>query len=700
MGRSPDTEHALDAGRARSATLLSRLCERGVRQGDAVGFEFWRSGRPVDQVTYHELLEAAWGLAQCCLAVDDPQSEPVVLMYPPGREYLSALYGCLAARRPVIPAHPPSAFNREISLRRLRSIISDSAATTLLCPSPVLRALMDARVQLPDQAIGLEDWPRRPPTGELAVRADDVAIVQYTSGSTSNPKGVIVTHGNLDANLAAIQEAFALDRRTRAVLWLPPYHDMGLVGGLLAPLYVGFPIRLMSPWEFLKNPMSWLRNVSEFRATASGGPNFAYELCARRATDEQLSGLDLSTWRLAFNGAERVSRSTLEAFSTRFAVAGFDRSAWQPCYGLAESTVLVSASAWDGSVVDQRTRRRLVGAAQAGSETGSLPVLIGCGREAPGHDVLVVDPERLGPVPDGREGELWVAGPSVSPGYWRRPELTAAAFVERDGRRYLRTGDLGFRADGELVVSGRLREIVVRHGVNVHAEDIEQAAVEADRELRPLAAAFAVDLPDRSLAVLVVESASRTADVDALAARVLTAVLAVTGLALDAVVVAPPGRVPRTSSGKAERWRCRERYLAGDYEPWTRAGAALTGTPAAGDTPASAPPGPLTAASGADAPVTGLLAELVGGVFAGVCGVERCGVTTSLLALGADSIKAAEIAVVLEHALALPVSVESVLRALTPHRLAEEIVDGCRASSIGLRDLEVRIERTLAGQAS
>jgi len=412
-------------------------------------------------------------------------------------------------------------------------------------------------------------------------------------------------------------------------------------------LTIGFPVRLMSPLQFLKSPMTWLRQLSETRADISGGPNFAYDLVLRKA-DYDATGLDLSRWRVAFNGAEPIRRSTLEAFSDRFAATGFRPEAFLPCYGLAEATLLVTGAHWSAPTTD------------GGPGTGDRRVR--SGPAVPGTDVAIVDPETGRAVEAGTEGEIWIHGPGVSPGYWQGPGASPRPDDrdELDGQTYLRTGDLGRLDDGELVVTGRTKDVLIHRGANYHASDIEEAATTGLAEVRPVAAAFTVDHDDAEPTSVLLVERSGSAAARELADRLRTRVLAATGLWLDAVVVAPARTVPRTSSGKVQRTLARDRYRAGTYDEWLAVGPATTGGSAAtGTTPPAE---------------TAAFAALIAGVFAEVCSVDDCGGDTSLLTLGGDSLKAAEIAGILQHASGLEVPVEAVLTDPTPDELAHRLL--------------------------
>jgi acyl-CoA synthetase (AMP-forming)/AMP-acid ligase II len=628
-------------------TLAHILADHVAADGDRLAYEYLHDDGQVDTMTYRQLLDRAARVAHR-LHGNGVDRGPALLLYPPGLDFVVAVWGCFLAGIPAVPTYPPLFGPADRIAERFARVLTDSRATTLLADPLVLAALTASgsaavlpRVVTVDSAepVGAVPDPLPAP--------DDLALIQYTSGSTNQPKGVALEHRNLLANIEAITSVFKLDSTARVVSWLPPYHDMGLIGFILTPVHGGFPVRLMSPLHFMKNPLAWLRQVGELGVTHTGGPNFAYDLCVRRAAGLDLSDVDLSTWRLAFNGAEPIRPRTLAAFADRFAPNGFQPGAFLPCYGLAEATLIVTGRHWTSDGVDADGR-------------------VDCGPVIDGHDLAIVDPASGAPA-DG-EGEIWVRGPSISRGYWND---TGAAESELFGdlgdRRYLRTGDLGYLRAGHLFVTGRLKDVVIQHGVNHHAHDLESAAVEGNPAVRPTAAVFTVD-GDREL-VLAVEPVDDGADPDELAADLRARVLAGTGARIDTVVLCPPRGIPRTTSGKIQRSLARAQYRAG----------ALTGRRVA----ASGSPG----TSVAQEPVESFLA----GIFAAVCEVAECAPTQRLSSIGGDSIRGAEIAAVTEDALALPVPIDVVLDAQSPRELTARLLTQWAARGVPGSEVVTRI---------
>ena len=524
-----------------------------------------------------------------------------VLLYPPGLEFVSAFFGCLYAGVVAVPADLP---RRNRPMPRLAAIVADSEPAAVLTARSLLSDADRWSAQVPalrglpvlatdDIDLGTADLDEPGPSDR-----DDLAFLQYTSGSTATPKGVMITHGNLRANADHVGVCFGSDRHRRGVFWLPLYHDMGLIGGVLQTVDCGGSSLLMSPVAFLQRPVRWLEAISRTGAAISGGPDFAYDLCARKIGPEQKAGLDLSRWSVAFNGAEPVRAETLDRFAEAFAPCGFRREAFLPCYGLAESTLLVSGlRASTGPVVfsasaEALSEGRLV--APLGVEDARR--LVSSGGTPPGVDLAIVDPKTLQRLPDGRVGEVWARGASVAKGYWRRPresrETFGARIADDDEGPYLRTGDLGALRRGELYVTGRLKDLIILRGRNVYPQDIEWSATAGHPSLRAGgAAAFAVEIggQERVVVVAEVERVGRETP----AAEIIEAIRrsAAEGHELDlhAVVLLRPMGLPRTSSGKVRRRACREAYLGGSLEAlgsWTKPAEAAPGPVAATGPPA------------------------------------------------------------------------------------------------------------------
>jgi acyl-CoA synthetase (AMP-forming)/AMP-acid ligase II len=395
------------------------------------------------------------------------------------------------------------------------------------------------------------DW--HPPD----VSANSLALVQYTSGSTGQPKGVMISHGNLLHNQRMIQAAFGHSEKSVGVGWLPLFHDMGLIGNVIQPIYLGTSFTLLSPLAFIQKPVRWLRAISRYRGTTSGGPNFAYDLCARKVTPEQAAGLDLSSWDVAFVGAEPVRAQTLARFAAAFEPHGFRPQALYPCYGLAEATLFVS-----GGVKGAGPVTRAV--------DGPAPTVVGCGHCWDGQTMRLVDPHSLRPCREGEVGEVWVSGPSVAQGYWARPEETVQTFRAYLGESgegpFLRTGDLGFLHDGSLFITGRLKDVIIIRGRNHYPEDIELTVQASHPALQSGAGAvFSVEAEGEERLVVVQElqaGGRRHLDHNEVVGDIREAVARHHELEVFAALLLRSGSIPRTSSGKIQRHACRDGYLA------------------------------------------------------------------------------------------------------------------------------------------
>jgi acyl-CoA synthetase (AMP-forming)/AMP-acid ligase II/alpha-ketoglutarate-dependent taurine dioxygenase/acyl carrier protein len=558
-------------------STLVELCRRRAEASpDGLAYTFLVDGESEEALLTYGGLDRRARAIGAMLQELGARGERVLLLYPPGLEYVSAFMGCLYAGAVAVPAYPPDPMRLGRTLPRLEALVADARARIALTvgmihamagalaeQSPVLGGLRWVATDEVEEAGGA-GW--RPPE----VSRETVAFLQYTSGSTGNPRGVMLSHGNLLHNSAAIHACFEHSAESRGVIWLPPYHDMGLIGGVLQPLCGGFPVVLMSPLDFLRRPVRWVQAISRYRATTSGGPNFAYELCVRKTTPEQRAALDLRSWDLAFNGAEPVRAETLERFAQAFAPAGFRREAFYPCYGLAEATLIVSGGrkaeppvvrAWDAAALQQG--RAVEGGTGGGGGAQAVRTLVGCGASIPGQEVLVLDPESLRPAAEGHLGEICVRGPSVARGYWERPEETERTFVP-----HLRTGDLGFLSGGELFIAGRLKDLIILRGRNHHPHDLEQTAEASHPALRPgCSAAFAVEAEGEERLVMALEvDARNTAPPQEIMDCVRRAVAAQHEVAVSTVLLIAAGSIPKTSSGKIQRRACRAQYLARELE--------------------------------------------------------------------------------------------------------------------------------------
>ncbi|HMG74244.1 MAG TPA: amino acid adenylation domain-containing protein [Pyrinomonadaceae bacterium] len=558
-------------------TPAAVLRARAVQQGSTLAYTFLFDGETeAAHLTYAELDRRARTIGAALRSFGE-RGQRALLLYPPGLEYIAALFGCFYAGVIAIPLYPPH-LNRH--LLRVQSILKDAQATVALTDARSLARLQSLLSQLPELSSiqwlatdmlsrEIEDeWNEDEPDG------DSVAMLQYTSGSTGQPRGVMLSHRNLAHNSALLARAFDYTSNSQCVSWLPMYHDMGLIGGVIQPLYGGFPCVLMSPASFLQRPFRWLKAISSYRATISGGPNFAFDLCVRRIASEQRASLDLSSWSIAFNGAEPVRQETLQRFAENFEPCGFRSQAFYPCYGLAEATLLVSGRHRSHPPVVKKVDARLLESgravdAVAGGERERL--LVGSGHTLADERVIVVNPDILTECGQDEVGEVWISSRSVALGYWNRPDETAHTFrahLSTGHGPFLRTGDLGFIKDGELFITGRLKDLIIIRGRNHYPQDIEFSVERSDTGLRPAAgAAFSIEIDGEERLVIVHEVERRSqADLSKIINRIREVVTENHELQTYAVMLIGAGRIPKTSSGKIQRHACRAEFLSNNLD--------------------------------------------------------------------------------------------------------------------------------------
>lgn len=515
--------------------------------------------------TYRELYERARHVAGGLAALGVGTGDRVMLVLPTDEAFLVSFFAVQMLGAIPAPAYPPSGFRIEAGIERLAHIARHSG-TKVVLTFRLIESLMGELANHSEALVrvttleGLDRSTRLPKVA--TVEPESPAFIQYTSGSTGDPKGVLLTHRNLVTNIQAMGQALAIRSGDVIVGWCPLYHDMGLIGTFLSAIYWRVPLVLLSPMAFLTKPRRWLRAMSDYKGTISPAPNFGYALAVRRVKPEDREGLDLSSWRVALNGAEPVTMATVDAFTETYGPYGFRREAIFPVYGLAESSLAVTFPA-PGSAVRQLfvDREELAeGRAKVVPAQASSAVSFVCvGRAVPGHIVRVVDDAGEDLVP-GRVGHVIVQGDSVMQGYFRNPTATTETLV--DG--WLRTGDLGFVHEGELYVTGRAKDLVIVHGKNYYADDIERFAerVEGARQGACVALGIYDEKVEKDRIVVIAESKLESEDARLdLAARISEAVTEGVGLPVDEVVIIPPGCLPKTSSGKRQRRRTKEAYL-------------------------------------------------------------------------------------------------------------------------------------------
>jgi FkbH-like protein len=587
------------------ATLIDLLTARAGREPEKVGFIFLADGVEKERITYAALHRRACAVAGY-LQASAVAGDRALLLLPSGLDFVVSFFAALYAGMIAVPAYPPS-LRVDAKTRRLQAIVKDAR------PSRVLTtAALVSRLQGPAAALlggaglvsgsDVEDaWADR--WQRPAITAGSMAFLQYTSGSTALPKGVMVSHGNILRNERMIETQFVRSAESTVVSWLPQYHDMGLIGGLLQPLYSGSPGVFLSPSAFLQQPIAWLRAISHYHAHTSGGPNFAYDLAVSTTTEEQRQGLDLGSWRVAFNGAEPVRVATIDRFTRAFEPHGFRRDAFFPCYGLAEATLIVTG----------RQGPKIVASAGAGTgdaNDGGLPehsaeprTFVSCGTPVVETQVVIVDPVTRQPCADGQVGEIWVQGPAVTAGYWNQDALSAQTFgatlAGRPGH-FLRTGDLGWLRDGELLVAGRLKDLIIIRGENHHPEDLELTASASHDALRfQQGAAFTADIDGvEQLVVLHPVDRANHAPLEEVARRLREAISQHHALRVHTIVFIDPAAMPRTSSGKVPRHACRAQFEADAFPVLLKD---TVGSPGGEDVVKPANAGAATAGDGAGA---------------------------------------------------------------------------------------------------
>ncbi len=558
----------------KSVTKLIAI--RAETCGDTRAYTFLKNGETEAAQLSYAAVDHESRIVAAALQQISSTGDRVLLMYSPGLDFITAFLGCLSAGVVAVPTCAPNPARPERHMPRLSAIAASADARIILTTS-------DHASKLPSLMRGLKSFKsaRIIETDRLGQSLADtlkpaqtstntLAFLQYTSGSTSEPKGVMVSHGNIISNLEFIHQREANDTNSIGVSWLPSFHDMGLLEGILSSLYGAYPLYLMSPLAFVQRPMRWLRAISKYHASHSGGPNFAYDYCTQAFSEEQCEDLDLSGWRVAYNGSEPLHMETMEKFSKAFSPYGFSFDAFCPAYGLAESTALAAGT------------QRGTGPTQL-TVDNSQKRAVGCGKPNKDSQIRVVDPDSRLECRRGEQGEIWLAGPSVAMGYWNDPEQTNTvfnAFLADTGEGpFLRTGDLGFLMGDEVFITGRIKDLIILRGRKLFPQDIEYSAAHAHPLIREHGvAAFSIENANTEHLVVLAEldlrrmrrlSAANESMPDKLAKDFQ-------GIALDLVetvsrdhearvsttLLVSPGQVAKTSSGKIQRYKCRARFLA------------------------------------------------------------------------------------------------------------------------------------------
>jgi acyl transferase domain-containing protein/acyl-CoA synthetase (AMP-forming)/AMP-acid ligase II/acyl carrier protein len=557
-----------------SSTLVELLRHRALHEPDRLAYAYLIDGETEEVTfTYKELDQRARAIG-AMLQKMDMTGERALLLYPPGLEYIAAFFGCLYAGVIAVPVYPP---RQNQKLLRLKTIVTDAQAKLALATSSILSDIERRFASTPELAalrwLIEKDIPADAGSEwqEPASNVDAPAFIQYTSGSTGDSRGVVLSHSNLMHNLAVIRVGFQIPNESKGIFWLPSYHDMGLIGGVLEPMYVKGPGILMAPASFLQQPVRWLQAITRYRGTISGAPNFAYQMCLDKITAEQRATLDLSSWATAFCGAEPIHHETLRRFAEAFEPCGFRADSFYPCYGLAEATLLASGGLGPGvpkTLVVKAEGLERGDVIEAGPEERGARTLVGCGNALLDQRIVIANPETLTRCAPDQVGEIWVSGPSVGLGYRNRPaetEHTFRAYLQDSGEGpFLRTGDLGFTRDGELVVTGRLKDLIIIRGRNHYPQDIERTVEQVHPALRSgHGATFSVEVAGEERLVIVyeIDRHYRNAGMDEMFEAVRRAVVESHDLQIHALVLVKTLSIPKTSSGKIKRHACRKMFL-------------------------------------------------------------------------------------------------------------------------------------------
>lgn len=603
-------------------TLIDVMKSQAQVMPDASAYLHTEADRQ-SPLSYGGLEQQALAIA-AVLAETCKPGDRAMLLYPPGTGFVAALFACMACGVIAVPAPPPHPLRLRRSLPRLQSILSSAKPKVVLTEAPLVEAMRAVQETVQSEFAALkgltwiatEQIPvEGSPLQRLApISPESPAVLQYTSGSTGDPKGVILTHQNLLHNIEWFHQGWDHTPESVQVCWLPAFHDLGLVYGVLAPLRLGFLGVLMSPVEIIMQPLRWLKAITELRATHSAGPNFIYDLCTVKVRDDQKAGLDLSSWKMALTAAEPVRAETMRRFYEAFRGHGFRWETFCPGYGLSETTCKVTATTVtdppflcdvDGAALDQFEVRVITRGAGDIPSPGSR-TLVSSGRVGPGVLVKIVDPESGQECPPHRVGEIWASGPSIGGGYWERPDATQETFQARLEAHgdvpFLRTGDLGFVLNGQLFITGRRKDMLIIRGENYYPQDIEFAVLDAHPAIRPgCCAAFAIEQDGEERCAIVVEVERRhherragaalnglerraredrrqdpalplsnpleaPIDVTEVKACILQAVAAQCGLKASVIVLIVPGSLPKTSSGKVQRRATRQLLLTNALE--------------------------------------------------------------------------------------------------------------------------------------
>ncbi|MDN3667764.1 fatty acyl-AMP ligase [Echinicola jeungdonensis] len=560
-------------------TLVEILRWRSNLQPHNLAYRFLKDGECDEEtISYKELDRQARSIG-ALLQETINEGERAIILHSSGLDFIISFLGCLYAKIIAVPVSPPHPARLETTLETTLRIIENAKPKVALLSNSLFRSIQigsglkekfKSLKLLATEGIDTEElsknWEQSDYNGE------ELAFLQYTSGSTFFPKGVMVSHNNLMHNQEIIQECFGHTHESRGVIWLPPYHDMGLIGGFLQPLFTGFTVTIIPNLMILQKPIRWLQAITRYKATSSGGPNFAYDVCLKKVKPEDRDQLDLSTWEVAFNGAEPIRKNTLDKFTEFFAPCGFRKEAFLPCYGLAEATLMVTGGAKNRRFVSQKLLKSGLEKNKVVFSKGSeedIAQIVGCGKKFDSIKIKIVNPENLNSCDPNEIGEVWVAGQSIAKGYWNNPlesSVTFGGYLSETGEGpFLRTGDLGFVFEDELYITGRLKDIIIIDGKNHYAHDIERTVISAHPSIRPAGCAvFSIENSEKDQVVVIAEIQYwLIQNIEEVKKSIRQAVAEQHNVSIYDIKLTLPGSIPRTTSGKIRHYLCKEDYLSG-----------------------------------------------------------------------------------------------------------------------------------------
>ena len=555
-------------------TVVDLLAYQADHQSEQTAYIFLSDGEnESSRLTYGELDQRAKAIAFIIQSMTQP-GDRALMLYNSGEEFVIAYFACVYAGVIPVPADPPLSYHK---CKRLEVIISDAQAKLVLTTNALLEKIQTKFSQEPQlnniQWLGTDTF-----TKELTsywrkpeLTKDTIALLQYTSGTTGEPKGVMISHHNLLHNERLLKMAMGHSQKTVVVGWLPLFHGMGLVGNIIQPLYLGVPSILMSPTAFLNKPIRWLKAISRYKATTSGGSNFAYDLCVRKITPEQCHDLNLKSWTVAFNGSEPINVQTLKRFTEKFAPYGFRKTAFYPCYGMVETTLFISGGLKTASPVFEKVNRKALGnhkVESVGDDNTDNQILVGCGQTF-FDKIIIVDPKTKTRCQPNQVGEIWVSGASVTQGYWNKPELTKETFhaylADTQEGPFLRTGDLGFFQWGELYIKGHIKDMMMMEGYHHYPQEIELTVAQSHPALRVgCGAAFSVKNDEGEQLIIAQEverSYLRKLHLQEIVSSIRQAVLSKHNIQVHAILLLRTASIPKTSSGRIQRHACKEGLL-------------------------------------------------------------------------------------------------------------------------------------------